>query len=82
MGYLSHKRPRLYSVCRNHNLTLTILMNYQWVCNKSNTTGTTGEIGTVYPYGMHEVIPDLLVSTQCFHIIVCPFVFFLLVIVL
>ena len=82
MGYLSHKRPRLYSVCRNHNLTLTILMNYQWVCNKRNTTGTTGEIGTVYPSRMHEVIPDLLVSTQCFHIIVCPFVFFLLVIVL
>jgi hypothetical protein len=33
MGYLSHKWPRLCSVCRNHNLTLSILMNYQWVCN-------------------------------------------------
>jgi hypothetical protein len=24
-------------------------MIYQWVCNMSNTTGTTGEIGTAYP---------------------------------
>ena len=51
------KWPRLCSVFRNHNLTLSLLMTYQWVCNMSNTTGTTGEIGTAYPSGTHEFIP-------------------------
>ena len=42
MGNLSHKWPRSCSVCRNYNLTLSLLMTYHWVCNKSNTRGTTG----------------------------------------
>ena len=69
MWYLSHKWPRLCSVCRNHNLTLSLLVTYQWVCNKSNTTGTTGEIGTAYPSGRHEFIPGFCSICRFVHIV-------------
>ena len=69
MGYLSHKWPRLCSVCRNHNLTLSLLVTYQWVCNKSNTTGTIGEIRTAYPSGRHEFIPGFCSICRFVHIV-------------
>ena len=30
------------------------LITYHRICNKSNTTGVTGEAGTTYPSGAHE----------------------------
>ena len=69
MGYLSHKWPRLCSVCRNHNLTLSLLMTYQWACNKSNTTDTEGGTGTAYPSGTHEFIPGFCSICRFVHII-------------
>ena len=59
MGYLSYKWQWLCSACRNHNLTLSLLMTYHWVCNKSNATGTTGGTGTAYTSGTHECIPGI-----------------------
>jgi hypothetical protein len=59
MGYLSYKWQWLCSACRNHNLTLSLLMTYHWVCNNSNATGTTGGTGTAYTSGTHECIPGI-----------------------
>ena len=67
MGNLSHKWQRLCSVCRNHNLTLSLLLIYHWVCNKSNTRGTTGGTETAYPPGAHEFIPGFCSICRFLH---------------
>ena len=45
------------------------MTTYQWVCNKSITTGTTCEIGTAYPSGTHEFIPGFCSICRFVHII-------------
>jgi hypothetical protein len=34
-------------------------MTYHWVCNKSNTTGTTCGAGTAYSSGAHALTSDV-----------------------
>jgi hypothetical protein len=41
--YVFIHKPRMCSVCRNHNPVLFSFMSYYLVCNKSNTTGSTCE---------------------------------------
>ena len=55
--YPCHKRPRICSVCRNHNPVLSSIITYHLVCNKNNTTGATTGKGTVYPSGAPEFTP-------------------------
>ena len=57
MEHLFQKCSQIYSVCRNHNLVLSSLTTYHWVCNKIITTGITSGAGTVYPSGAPEFIP-------------------------
>ena len=57
MEHLCQKWSQIYSVCRNHNLVLSSLTTYHWVCNKIITTGITSGAGTVYPSGAPEFIP-------------------------
>jgi len=49
-------------VCPNHNHTLSPVMTYYRICNKSNTTGTTSEAGTAYPSGSTWVHSQFLVD--------------------
>ena len=46
MEYLSHKWPRIWFVCLNHNSAISSFMAYHCVCNKSNMTGATSGAGT------------------------------------
>ena len=77
--------------CRNHNPVLSSFMIYHRVCNKINTTGITCWAGTAYPSGAPAFTPgfqggfvtrSLVVLLIFLQIVVCPFVLFLLVIVL
>ena len=77
--------------CRNHNPVLSSFMIYHRVCNKINTTRVTCGAGTAYPSGAPAFTPgfsgvlvtrSLVVLFIFLQIVVCPFVFFLLVIVL
>ena len=49
-----HKKPRIYSVCRNYNPFLSSCMTYYRVYNKNNTTCATYVVGTAYPSGEPE----------------------------
>ena len=65
----------VYSNCGKHFPLLSSFMTYHRVCNKSNTTGATGfQWGSCYS----------IFSFMCnvLQIVVCPFVLFLLAIVL
>jgi len=55
--YLYHKRQRICSVHRNHNMVLSLFNTYYQVCNKSNTMGVTSGAGTAYPSRIKELIP-------------------------
>jgi len=86
--YLCHKQPRICSVCRNHNLVLYLLMIYHWVCNNM---GATCGARPGYSSGAHEFTLDFSEVLVCsifrflcsaLYIIVCPFVIFILVVVL
>lgn len=49
--YLSHRWPRMCSVCCNNNPVLWVLslfMTYNRVCSMSNTTGVSSGAGTAY----------------------------------
>ena len=52
--YPCQKWSHIYSVCRNHNLVLSSLTTYYWVCNKSTTTGATRCVVTAYTSGAPE----------------------------
>ena len=64
-----------YPIYRNHNPVLSSFMTYHWVCNKSNTTCSSG-----FEWGPCCSIFCFLCNVL--QIVVCPFVLFLLVIVL
>ena len=51
--YDCHKLPRIYSVCCMYNQILSSFKTYHWICNKSNTTGTTCGIETAHPSWVH-----------------------------
>ena len=79
------------STCRKHFPVLSSLMTYHRVCNQRNTTGATSETGTAYPSraptftrGFQWGSPYSICSFLCsvLQIAVCPFVLFLLAIVL
>ena len=74
--HLCHKLPRISSVCRYHNPVLSSFMTYHRLCSKSYTMGAACGTGTAYPSGTHSFLCRVLL------IIVCPFVIFLLAIVL
>ena len=88
MEYLCHKWSRICSICRNHNLVLSSLITYHWICNKSNTTGAACGAGTAYPSPTHEFTPDLSRVRDAGSLNLCVvlcrslFVLFLLAIVL
>ena len=63
--YPCHKRPRICSVCRNHNPVLSSIITYHLVCNKNKTTGVTTGKGTVYPSGAPEFTPGFKWGSCC-----------------
>ena len=52
--YLCHKWPHICSVFRNHNPVISSFTTYHRACNKSNMTGATCGVGTMYPSGPPE----------------------------
>ena len=83
--YLCHKWPGICSVCRNHNSDLFLFITYQWVCNKSDMTGSTSGVWTVYLSGPCKFIPflsDLMMLIHYisvyFYVDHCSLVFFFL----
>ena len=77
--------------CRKHLPVLSSLMTYHRVCNQNNLTGATSGSTSADPSGAPEFIPGFqwgscysIFSFMCsvLQIVVCPFVFFLLAIVL
>ena len=69
--YLCHKWARMCSFCRNHNPVLSAFMIYIWACTKSYTTNTW-----VHPITTFSFLCIVL------QMVVCPFVHFMLVILL
>ena len=67
---------------------ISSFMTYHKVCNQANRTGITSGAGTAYPSGAHLrflvgfVLLDLQFYAYALQINVCPFVLFLLAIVL
>jgi hypothetical protein len=51
-------KEKVSAICCNHNPMLSPFINYHRVCNKSNTTGSTSGVGSVYHSGAHEFIPS------------------------
>jgi hypothetical protein len=43
---LCHGWPRICSVCRNHNMVLSLFITYHNLCNNSSTTEATCRAGT------------------------------------
>ena len=79
---LCHKRPRICSVCRNHNPVISSYMTYHQGSNKSNMIGATCGARTAYPSREHECKYGSCCSIVSFLRIVlliigCPFVVFL-----
>ena len=76
--------PLMFSVCPNHNPILFPFMTYNRVTNNYNMTVATCGAATVYLPG--NLSPPLDFSGVCVAqsllFIVCPFVFFLLTVVL
>ena len=87
--YQCHKLPRICSVCRNHNPTLTIpplqsrpflIHDLSRVCYQSNTAGGTSVKGTAYHSGAPEFITVFsgsccsMFSVSFISTIVCLFV--------
>ena len=60
MEFLFLRWPRISSVCRYHNLTLSTFVTY--VCNENNTTGATCRSGTTCPSEAHEFAPSIALS--------------------
>ena len=90
MEYLCHKLPWICSTCK-HFPVLSSFMTYHRVCNQINATDVTNGAGTAYPSGAPGFTPgfqwgscDSIFSFICMfcRIVVCPFVLFLLTIVL
>jgi hypothetical protein len=46
-------------------VVISTLMTYHWVCNKSNTTGTTCGAGTAYSSGAHALTSDVERDSCC-----------------
>jgi hypothetical protein len=53
MEYMCHTWPRICSTWK-HSPVLSSFTIYYWVCNRINTTCTTGRAGTAYPSGAPE----------------------------
>ena len=90
MEYLSQMIMHMFT-CRKHFPVLSSFMTYHRVCNQINTTGATSGEGTAYPSEASDFIPwflvgfmllDLQFYVYVLQIVVCPFVLFLLSIVL
>ena len=69
---MCHKKPRIWYICCKHLSVLSSIITYHRVYKQSNTTGSSGGAGTAYPFDLCSVL----------QIVVCPFVLFILVIVL
>ena len=67
--YLFQKWPHICCVCHSHNPVLSSYMIYHRVLWRSNTTGATYGVGTVYPSGKHEFTPGVLWDS-CFSALV------------
>ena len=89
--YLCLKCPRITSTFRKYFPIVSSFMTQHMVCNQSNTTGATSDAATVCPSGAPEVTPSCQWDSSCSIIsflcivlqtVVCPFVLFLLAIVL
>ena len=63
--YLGHKCPWICIICCNHNPTISSIMTYHWMFDNSNTTGTTGGPGTVYPSRTLEFTLFFLWISSC-----------------
>jgi hypothetical protein len=59
---VSSELPRICSVCCNYNPVLSLIINYQLVCNKSNTADATSDEGTPYSSWNTLVHPHFLVG--------------------
>jgi hypothetical protein len=86
--YPYHKWPQICCICRYHNSVLSSFVTVHRVCNTSNTTGATCGAETAYPSGALGFISGFKWGSvfsflhSVVYIIVCPFVIFLLAIVL
>jgi hypothetical protein len=86
--YPYHKWPQICCICRYHNSVLSSFVTVHRVCNTSNTTGATCGAETAYPSGALGFISGFKWGSvfsflhSVLYIIVCPFVIFLLAIVL
>ena len=88
--YLCQK-PRICCACRKHFPVIFSFITQHRVCNQSNTTNLTSRGGTAHLSGAPQFIPGfkcgsryLIFSCMCraYQIVVCPFIRFLLDIVL
>jgi len=89
MECLCHKWPRIYSTCK-HFPVLPSFITYHRMCIYIDTTDATSGAGTAYPFGapaftfgfnvvrVTRSLFDVCVLLMC----ACPFVLFLLAIVL
>jgi hypothetical protein len=69
--YLYHKRQRICSVHRNHNMVLSSVNTYHQVYNKSNTMSVTSGTGTAYPSGVPELIPSFVAGSLAQSLVLC-----------
>ena len=93
MEYLCHKWPRICSTCRKHIPVHSSFLTYHRVCYYINTASATSGAGTAYP-SEHMISPPVfrgscysVFSFMCMFFVdrclsFCPFVLFLLAIVL
>jgi hypothetical protein len=89
MEYLCHKWQGIYSTCK-HFPVLPLFITYHWICNQIDTTDATFGAGTAHPFGSPAFtlgfsvirVTRSLFDVHVLLMFVCPFVLFLLGIVI